>query len=285
MNDRNRTMKPAATGSLLIVALALGGMVHRVVRPGSDGSTEVMPAVPGRMIRVSSPPLHSGRMAVTASTVGMRSPEDVGEWLRTLPREERADALGTACQRMSDRDPAAAASLLAMFPDMVDAGTASNVLREWSWRDPSAAALWIQEGPLPGAITESCLPAVVEAWRGMDRAAAHDFIAALPKDEMQGRLLLEASRVLTDGDRDSARGFAGGLPEPAQRAGAFRKILEVEFRGPDDKPRALQWIACMSDAAMRKEMEAAVQKRWAEPPAGELNPPPASGGNSDPFAE
>ena len=129
------------------------------------------------------------------------------------------------------------------------------------------------------------MPEVVEAWRGIDRGAADEFIAALQKDEMQGRLLLEASRILADGDRDSACDFAGGLPEPAQRAGAFRRILEVEYREPDDKQHALQWIAGMSDAATRKEMETAAQKRWPEPPAGELNPPPASGGNSDPFAE
>ncbi len=283
-------MKPAATGSLLIVALALGGMVHRVGQPGSDGSTDAMPAGPGRMILVPSPPLHSGRMPVTASTVGMQSPEDVAEWLRTLPQEERSDALGNACQRMSDRYPAAAASLLGMIPDMVDASTASSVLREWSWCDPSAAALWTQEGHLPAAITERCLPEVVEAWRGMDRGAADQFIAALPKDEMQGRLLLEASRILTDGDRDSALDYALAVPEPAVRAGAILRILESEFKEAAGKDKALQWIAGISNSGIRDEVLVAAQKCWPAPlqessiPSGEESPP-ATGGAVDPFAQ
>ena len=228
-------------------------------------------------------------MPVTASTVGMGSPEDVAEWLRTLPREERADAFGIACQRMSDRDPATAASLLAMFPDIGDEDeeNASKVFREWGWRDPSAAALWIQEGHLPAAITERCLPEVVDAWRGMDRGAADQFIAALPKDEMQGRLLLEASRILTDGDRDSAVSYAMAIPEPAVRAGALVRILESEFK---ESKEAHQWIEGIPDSGVRNEMLAAAQKRWPEPRPVEPSPadeksPPATGGNEDPFAQ
>ncbi len=186
---------------------------------------------------------------------------------------------------MSDRDPAAAASLLAMVPDTVDEGNASKVLREWGWRDPSAAALWIQEGHLSAAITERCLPEVVDAWRGMDRGAAHHFIAALPRDEMQGRLLLDASRILTDGDHESACVFVQALPEPGQRAGAFRRMLEVEFREPEARERAMKWIGSISDAAVRNGMETAPWKRWPEPPAAEQNPSQASGESDDPFAK
>jgi len=163
-------------------------------------------------------------------------------------------------------------------------------LQEWGWKDPSAAALWIQEGHLPAAITEKCLPEVMDAWRGVDRGAANRFIVALPGNEMQGRLLLDASRILTDGGLESACEFVRGLPESAQRVGASLGILEAAFRRQGEREKAMKWIGEMADSGVRNEMLAAAQKCWPEPcpverSAADEKSPPVTGGDGDPFAQ
>lgn len=199
------------------------------------------------------------------------SPPDAARWISTVPDAERAELAGHLSSSMAYRDPAAAAAFLALIPREWLTDRRNEVLDHWAvmdrwgFRDPVAAAKWIQEGHVPAAAADRWLPNVVNHWLNVDRMAALDFIDSLPSSEVKGQLALEASRIMQDGDMESARDFALALPDPAMRVGACCRILDTRFLDDSAQARADGWIAGISDPAIRQEMQAEAEKRWPDP--------------------
>ena len=130
----------------------------------------------------------------------------------------------------------------------------------------------------------------MNAWLNLDRAAAMAFLESRPDGEWKGRMLLRASRILTDGDPESAQHYAQSLPDPALRLGASREILASSFgadKGDAAKTAAQKWAAGITDPKIRQEMEAEITKRWAPAQPDKADSADSTGEDQegDPFAK
>lgn len=214
-----------------------------------------------------------------ASTVARKTPTEAAALIAQMPEEYRAEAYGTVCAEMAYKDPARAMEFYTRLPELRGNAGSDHIFTRLALQNPAAAAQWMQPGKLPAEQRDRLMPAVMEEWLATDRAAALGFIHSLPADEVKGRVLLEASRLLYDGNAESQREYAMTLPDTAQRVGACRRILEKfgsDAGSPGEwKPEAAKWIAGISDAAVRKVL-------LTPPPA----PPdePAHDFGADPFA-
>lgn len=192
-------------------------------------------------------------------------------WIKTLPSNERTAAYIVLTELLTNRDPAAAASFCSQLPELAPDLSTDHVVVAWAARDPAAAMEYLQTGKLPATVRARRAADVLRNWLVVDRAAALDFLERQPASEAKGQALLKASRILTDGDPESARDYALGLPENSLRVGACREILNTQLRQLNANPnearvQAGKWIAAIPDAAIRKEMEAELAGRLPQAP-------------------
>jgi hypothetical protein len=195
--------------------------------------------------------------------VGMsQEPVDVAAaWVKTLPEDLRTDACLSLTESLMAENPAAAAAICAQLPPLAENFVAAHAVNEWGQRDPAAASQFLQSSALPASVRDRELPNVVRNWLIIDRAAAQQFIASQPPSEAMGRILLQSTGILEDGDSNSARDLAMTLPDVSLRIGACRRIVESEFHWDDQnavqvKAAREQWLAGIPDAAVRNALSA-----------------------------
>jgi hypothetical protein len=95
----------------------------------------------------SRPEIGAAAYEVVALAVGQTSPDEAGEWLRSLPAsEERNAAMGTFAADWALRDPAAALSwACALHPEEGRAENFRQVFADWAERDVTPAGEWLVE--------------------------------------------------------------------------------------------------------------------------------------------
>jgi hypothetical protein len=213
-----------------------------------------------------------------ATGMSQKPVTEIAQWLKTVPEDQRKTAYGVLCDRLEAKTAGQGVAFSMMFPELASPEDAGRALVDWSKSDPVAAIQSFQSGKLPAAVSDQVLPELVDSWMVVDREAALAFVKTLPPGETLGRIMITASRILGDGDRESALEYAQSLPDVATRIGACRLIRERMFYGDNGEKDAAAWMATIPDVAVRKALE-------TPPPAHEQPPaevPAPSGG--DPFS-
>ncbi len=204
------------------------------------------------------------------------------EWVNSLPPNARRFALPEILNILANRNPADAVLLCQQFPEVVKTEAADAFVRNWSRKDPAAASQFLQTPEMPPAMRDHLLSVTVSSWLKFDRETALEFIGNQTNGELQGFLLMEASRITMDGDQESIRDFVMSMPDLATRTGAARRFLEPEFKDAGAAPPKLpvEWINTLPDAELRKILLTPKPVPPPEPTTTEDEYPPGS----DPFS-
>ena len=208
--------------------------------------------------------------------------EELTVWLDSLPEEGRSAAYEQLCDAFRFKDRGKAAALCMTFPELAttgNSGNAGDLIVDWAQQNPVGALQDYQAGKIPPAVVERTLPRIVESLFLLDRSAAMTFVHAQPDSEIKGQLLLQTSRILQDGDRESALDYALQLPEPASRLGACRGVLSANFY-TDSEVAKQDWIGKIPDVAIREALLKSLEPATTTHEA----PTPALDSFSDPFA-
>lgn len=212
--------------------------------------------------------------------------EDLTSWLESLPEDGRSAAYEQLCSDLQRDTTGKLAALCMTFPELATTGNSGNtgdLIVEWAKQNPVGALQDFKAGKIPPAVADKILPQMVESLFLVDRPAAMAFIQSQPNSETKGVLLLQASRLLDDGDRQSALDYALHLPEEAARLGACRRILgENYFDGTKEEQLAL--ISSIPDEAIRQALLKPVETKSDADPAQDFTSPPKQEPFSDPFA-
>jgi hypothetical protein len=210
--------------------------------------------------------------------------EDLTAWLDSLPEDGRSTAYQKLCEEFNYNSPEKAAALCMTFPELAttkDSGNTGDLIVNWAKQNPVGAIRDYQAGKIPPAVADKILPQLVESWFLVDRNAAMAFVHAQPDTEQKGRLLLQTSRILEEGDREAALEYALHLAEPASRLGACRNVLE---RANDSVADRQAWIATIPDEAIRQSLLKPAEPEQ-KPAVPHPTPAPAPGQGVDPFSD
>lgn len=216
-----------------------------------------------------------------ATGMSQKPVTEIAEWLKTVPEDQRKIAYGVLCDRLETKSPGQGAAFSQMFPELASPEDAGKALVDWSKSNPVAAIESLRSGKLPAIVSDHVLPELVDSWMVVDREAALAFVKTLPPGETLGKIMVTASRLLGDGDQDSALEYALSLPDAATRIGACRLIRERMFYGENGEKDAAAWIAGIPDAAVKKALEPPPPE--PEPEQSPVKVPPSPG--VDPFSE
>jgi hypothetical protein len=169
---------------------------------------------------------------------------------------EYAGVQNAVAQAMARTDPAAAAAVLRDAP----AGNSSATLmvaREWSRRDPAAAAEWAVGLADPNRQRQA-LSQVASGWAERDLAGAERWLLGMSPGE-QRDLALDGyiSAAAQSGRLEPRMLDAYSTPEAVQR-GAARAISQIARADPQEARRLLG--AYISDETLRLQMEEVIAR-------------------------
>jgi hypothetical protein len=174
-----------------------------------------------------------------ANGMAHEPPEDAAAWLRSLPESDRASTASQLLGQFVSDTPAGAAELmgfLKVYPEAWQSINEKSTIQGMAAQHPEALAQQVvATASLPEPQRLETLRWIMDAWQERDPAATTSFLQSLPPSEMQGRLLMENTQLLTDETREAARAYALSLPDPAQRLGAGRFILK-DITGNEPTP-------------------------------------------------
>ena len=178
---------------------------------------------------------------------------EIVAWMDELPPGGQKRAYDRLCRELCSEDVAKAAALCLSFPELASESTTKNVLTEWAMQNPVGAIRDYEQGKIPPKLADQLLPDFVQSWYLVDRQAALDFIQAQPASEVKGRILVETSRILGDGDAEACRDYALSLPDPSTQLGACRYVLAHKFYDKSDEAKQA-WINSIPDVTLRSAL-------------------------------
>jgi hypothetical protein len=180
------------------------------------------------------------------------------ERFRGLP--EYAGAYGVVAQSMALSDPAAAAAVLHDAPvgNSSEIRSASlAIAREWSRRDPAAAADWAL-GLVDPAMQSPALSQIATGWAERDTAAAERWLLGMSPGAPRDSALDGFVSAAVEAGRFEPRLLdAYSTPDAGQR-GAARAIQQIGRTNPQEARRLLD--AHITDDAIRRQAEAALAR-------------------------
>jgi hypothetical protein len=181
--------------------------------------------------------------------------EKTAAWIRTLPVELQAGTCDALLMVLKDTDPEKAFALGREFPSSLVSPAGLRLLAVEARMRPAETAEFVQTAGVPDEVKDPFSEIVLGTWLMVDNPAAMRYLQSQPPGEQNGRLLLEGSQLLVYETREAAEAFAMALPDPSQRLGAFRRILELEFQNSTTAGPAQQWIESLPDPAVRAALQ------------------------------
>lgn len=186
-------------------------------------------------------------------------PEGALAWVDQLRGQPHHTAIvETVAQHAAHRSPELAASLIPEISDPKKAARVAQVTaRNWSQRDPRAAAAWVDQLAAGGGTRAAALPQVASAWMQKDRAAAERWLLSQPADDARDSALQQAVQQLIVADqpvrqlltafsndraRDAAAASAAMMMVQRDGVAAAKEFLERNVRDPEVRRQAREQL-------------------------------------------
>jgi hypothetical protein len=205
-----------------------------------------------------------------AQGYAQNDPQGAIGWLGQFRGEEwYGRAAGTVAMAVAERDGAAAARLFdevgAEPGGMPPTGLVGAIATGWANQDPAAAANWSADRP-NDEVRDMAVRSVVAVWSTRDPDAARQWTLRLPQGAVRDTALtavLTTSAMQTSGDLDSTVLSAFASP-PTQQSAVLQVVQQMAYRDPA-KARAI--TATHLDANFRAQAETMIEAaRNGQPP-------------------
>lgn len=186
------------------------------------------------------------------------------EWVKRLPAGvEKTAFVGTVVSALAEKDGPQAMTLLdSLAPDSLEAklDLKRKVLAKWAFTDPAAAAKAAAELPTKDFRT---LTVIANYWAGLDPEAAVAWVKGLPEGERDaGMMYTLCSALARQGELELAANVALSLPVGEARLNSIAGVTRVIADG--DINTAVAWLRQLPDADARARAYAALAGQWAD---------------------
>lgn len=179
-------------------------------------------------------------------------------WARGLPNQALgADLLKTALAEMAGYDPKRAILNIGLLPADARADATTRVASAWAFRDPAAAAQWVNSWP-SGTDAAEVRRTITGTWLRTNPAAAVAWIQSLPNDVLAAAISPQTIRQLVSFDPNAALAVATRLPDGEARAQALDSFARSWYQR--DPTSAGLWISQTGDLNAEQKQRA-VQPR------------------------
>jgi hypothetical protein len=133
--------------------------------------------------------LRSVWLEQVAAPYALQDPDAAADWIARFSSEPNYDTIVQQVVQMSAlTDPAGAARMLQIAPDVIQANAAAGVASAWAQRDLASAANWAAN--LAGSDARSnAVNTVVSSWAVRDPQAAQRWALSLPRGDTRDRAL------------------------------------------------------------------------------------------------
>ncbi len=135
----------------------------------------------------------------------------------TANREEAAGALRGVAYGLASEDPATAAELMGLYPELASSrGLASRVVREWSREDPAAAAEWTANITDANARGDA-IKTTARNWAAQDLGQAFTWAQGLQDEQARAYALSNVALRQGEEAMDESTAWIQGLPQGFER--------------------------------------------------------------------
>ncbi len=209
--------------------------------------------------------LRDHALAGMVGTMFERDAEKATELARMLPAGEASTLACTeVLMEWSRRDPARALELMSggLLPKQEDAS--ALIFADWAQRDVEASRLAAQG--LDGRAGEVAVAEVAEVWGQRDPEAAAQWLADQSKGATNVNAWMSLSHTWGASDPQAASEWVLSMPAGAGRDGAVMGL--VDSQRERDAASAVAWAETISDGRMRERALMGAYNRWkAKEPA------------------
>lgn len=185
------------------------------------------------------------------------TPEAAAEWARTLPINERMQALHGILAGWAESDPVAAIRW-AKNLDEQDKWVINNIIAVWGQKDPGAASKWVLEMP-EGEDRNQSLESLGQAWGGHDREGAMKWADGLKN--LQEKISFVGGVA-----------FSYGMSEPEKSIRWAQELTEAKIKETSltqavrawsyrDRPSAEKWLSGLPEGDLKKAAQEGLQNR------------------------
>lgn len=186
------------------------------------------------------------------------------EWVKRLPAGVEKNALvKTVVSALAEKDGSQAMTLLdSLAPDSLESklDLKREVLAKWAFTDPAAAAKAAAALPTKDFRT---LTVIANYWAGLDPDAAVAWARGLPGGERDAGIMSTlCSALARQGELELAANVALSLPIGEARLDSIASVTRVIADG--DINTAVKWLRQLPDADARARAFAALAGRWAD---------------------
>ena len=156
----------------------------------------------------------------------MMDPEESLKWMRTRPAEEQQGLRSVAGQMVMMSDPARGADLLLEgVADKDKSRTYDQIVGQWAYRDPRAAAEWLTKQPQGGELDGARRTfAVIVAQR--DPSAAMDWAKSVVDEEQRSNSVQQVYQQWRMKDEAAAEKALDGSGLTAEKITELREAAK-----------------------------------------------------------
>lgn len=169
-----------------------------------------------------------------ASELYSRSATEAANWALSLPDDKRSQAFEQVARQWSDKDPEAAADWLMEYANTDFAGDAIvRVIEDLAEKDISKAIPYLDELPA-GETRDKALAEVINEWSRDDLVAAGEYLNTLPSSPANDAAIDQYARRVARDEPSSAMPWATAISDPEARAATTLEIGQYWYsRDPD----------------------------------------------------
>jgi hypothetical protein len=178
-----------------------------------------------------------------------RDPSAAMAWLNAQPAERQRGLLEGVYPMLRKMDEAALREFVAAGPEELQAGRFHVATRALADRDAAAGARMAAEAP--EQTRAETWDSVANSWAEQDKVEASEWLVAQPAGADRNHAIAGFTRHLVWEDAESAMIWAESISDPALRAGVVERRIQVWLRR--DREAAAAWLAQSGTLPEEKE--------------------------------